>query len=234
MKSLLLLPLLAIFALPVQEGAIPVDGSSVAVLSFKWVKSRQTIVLPDESATTVPAVTVIPSVRNPHRNVRVNDPLGTKDPNADSVDARAAALEKNVQDSRKAQPKNLDGFAYKVKVQNASQKVIEIVFFEYQFTESAAPANMTRRQFLCGVNIKPGKEKELMAFSLNGPSDMISIESLGNKAGNLFQEKVLVNRVEYSDGSIWQRKDWNFAEIKAAYTRAVGTPWGANEMCRGL
>jgi len=220
------------FALPVQDGAV--DGSSVAVLSHKCAKSRQTIAAHDNSATTVPAATMTPAVRDPHRSVRVNDPLGTKDPNADSVDGRAQALEKNVQQSRKAQPKNLDGFAYKVKVQNSGEKVIEIVFFEYQFTESAAPGNVTRRQFLCGVNIKPGKEKELAAFSLSGPSDVVSVESLGNKSGNLFQEKVVINRVEYSDGSIWQRKDWNFAEVRPAYTRAVSSPWGANEMCRGL
>jgi hypothetical protein len=222
------------FATPFQDGAAPDDGSSVVVLSFKWSKSRQTITVQDNTATTVPAAAVIPSIKNPHRSVRVNDPLGTKDPNADSVDGRAAALEKNVQDSRKAPPKQLDGFAYKVKVQNAGKKVIEIVFFEYQFTEAASPTNMTRRQFLCGVNIKPGKEKELLAFSLSGPRDVISVESLGNKDSNLFQEKVVINRVEYSDGSIWQRKDWNFTEIMPAYKRAVGTPWGPNEMCRGL
>ena len=50
----------------------------------------------------------------------------------------------------------------------------------------------------------------------------------------LIQEKVLINRVEYSDGSLWQRKGWDFAEIKAAYNRAVGTPWDPAEMCRGL
>lgn len=235
MRSLLLLPLLAMFALPVQDGAVPGDGSSVAVLSFKWVKSRHTIEVPDESATTVPAPNVmVPANRNFRRNVRINDAGDRRDPNADSVDARAAELEKSVQQSRKTPPKRLDGFEYKVKLQNAGKKVVEIVFFEYQFTESASPANTTRKQFLCGVNIKPGKEKELLAFSLSGPSDVVSVESLGNKAGNLFQEKVLVNRVEYSDGSIWQRKDWNFAEIRAAYTRAVGTPWATNEMCRGL
>jgi len=223
------------FALPAQDGAVTVDGSSVSVLGYKWTKSRQTIAVTDNSAATVPpAPTMTPSVRNPHRNVRPNDPLGVKDPNQDSVDARAQALEKNVQESRKAQPKNLDGFAYKVKVQNSGEKVIEIVFFEYQFTEAAAPANVTRRQFLCGVNIKPGKEKELSAFSLSGPSDVVSVESLGNKSGSLFQERVVINRVEYSDGSIWQRRNWDFAEIKPAYTRAVGTPWGPNEVCRGL
>jgi hypothetical protein len=43
----------------------------------------------------------------------------------------------------------------------------------------------------------------------------------------------LLNRVEYADGSIWQRRDWNFAEIKLSYKRAVETPW-EGEMCRGL
>jgi hypothetical protein len=92
---------------------------------------------------------------------------------------------------------------------------------------------MARRQFLCGVNIKPEKEKEIQAFSLSGPSDVISVGNLANKSGNAFQEKVVINRVEYADGSIWQRKDWNFGEIRLTYQRAVGTPWGA-EMCRSL
>ena len=232
MRSFLLLSLLAMFALPVQDGAV--DGSSVSVLGYKWEKSRQTIVLPDNSATTAPAAAVLPLNKNFQRKVRDNQTAGARDPNADSVDGRAAALEQSVQESRKAAPKKLDGFAYKVKIQNAGAKVVEVVFFEYQFTESAAPANVTRRQFLCGVNVKPGKEKEISAFSLSGPSDVVSVESLGNKSGDLFKEKVIINRVEYSDGSIWQRKDWNFAEIKTGYTRAISTPWGANEMCRGL
>ena len=233
MKSILLLTLLVTLAVPYQDGSPADDGSSLVVLGFKWSKSRQVIAPPDDG-TTAPAAEMIPANKNFQRNVRVNDPVGARDPNADSVDGRAAAIEKNVQESRKAGPKRLDGFAYKVKVQNAGAKVAEVVFFEYQFTEAAAPANVTRRQFLCGVNIKPGKEKELTALSLSGPSDIISVGSLSNKDGNLFQEKVVINRVEYSDGSIWQRKDWNFAEIKSAYTRAVGTPWGPNEMCRGL
>ncbi len=237
MRNIFLLPLLVMLALPIlaQDGAPAVDDSPVTVRGFKWTKTRQTVAAAQDTAATVgPAPTITPSVRNPHRNVRPDDPLGAKDPNAGTTDARAAAIEKNVQESRKAPPKQLDGFAYKVKVQNAGEKVAEIVFFEYQFTESAAPANMTRRQFLCGVNIKPGKEKELTAFSLSGPSDVISVGSLSTKDGTLFQEKVLVNRVEYSDGSIWQRKGWNFAEVRAAYNRAVGTPWDPTEMCRGL
>ena len=55
-----------------------------------------------------------------------------------------------------------------------------------------------------------------------------------NATGNVTPDKVMINRVEYADGSIWQRKDWNFAEIKLTYQHAVATPWTAGEMCRGL
>jgi hypothetical protein len=176
---------------------------------------------------------MIPANKNFERNRRANDPVGVRDPNGDTLDGRSAALEKSVQEARAAKPKEVDGFAYRVKIQNASKKVIEVVFWEYQFKETANPANVARRQFLCGVNIKPDKEKELQAFSVSGPSDVISVGSLANKPENLFEEKVVINRVEYADGSIWQRKDWNFAEVKSGIARAIGTPWGA-EMCRGL
>jgi hypothetical protein len=36
-----------------------------------------------------------------------------------------------------------------------------------------------------------------------------------------------------ADGTIWQRKDWNFLEVKESIKIAVSTPWGT-EMCRGL
>jgi hypothetical protein len=174
---------------------------------------------------------VISANKNFERNVRANNPAGARDPNEDTIDGRSAALEKNVQDSRTPQTKPVDGYAYRIKVQNQSPRVIEIVFFEYQFIDPSTPANMARRQFLCGVNIKPDKGKELQAFSISGPSDVVSVGSLEKKA--VVQENVLINRVEYADGTIWQRKDWNFSEIRLTYQRAVNTPWGS-EMCRSL
>jgi hypothetical protein len=62
---------------------------------------------------------------------------------------------------------------------------------------------------------------------------VVSVEALAKKSGETAEEKVLINRVEYADGSIWQRKDWNFGEVRLGYARAVATPWGT-EMCRGL
>ncbi|MBA2732781.1 MAG: hypothetical protein H0U54_07795 [Acidobacteria bacterium] len=232
MRNLLLLTLLLMSVSSGQNVTGSNDGSSVVVLGFKWSKTRQTIKKVD-SASAAPAAMMTQANKNFERNQRVNDPAGARDPNADTIDARSAAMEKIVQESRSSGSKTVDGFEYRVKVQNASNKVIEILFWEYQFIDQSNPTTVARRQFLCGVNIKPDKEKELQAFSLSAPSDVVSVKSLGNKTENLFKENVVINRVEYADRTIWQRKDWNFAEIRLTYKRAVETPWGS-EMCRGL
>lgn len=227
----LLIAVLSIFVFPNQNPAVPQEGSSLAVVEFKWSKSRQPLEKL-EPASTQPAKLETPATRNYERN-RVNEPTGARDPYLDTLEGRSAAIEKNVQESRTPARKPVDGFAYRVKVQNTSTKLADIVFWEYQFIDPSNPATLARRQFLCAVNIKPDKVKEIQAFSLSGPSEVVTVVGAANNSGNVFQEKVVINRVEYVDGSIWQRKDWRFAEIKLAYSRAVGTPWG-KEMCRGL
>jgi hypothetical protein len=232
MKALLLLSVLLALLPATQNQVTPTDGPQVAVLTFKWNKERLTLEQA-KSASVPPAEAMIPANRNFERNRRINDPAGVRDPNLDTLDGRRAAMDKNIEESRRAPAKSLDGYTYRVKVQNASSKVIEILFWEYQFKETANPSSISRRQFLCGVVMKPGKDKEVQGFSLSGPTDVISVDSLGDKSKNLFQENVVINRIEYADGSIWQRKDWNFGEIRLSYQRALATPWGS-EMCRGL
>jgi hypothetical protein len=234
MKTFLLLPLLAMLAFPdriVQTP--PPDGSQIVVLSFKWSKTRQTT---DTSGPEkpLPSRAVTQADKNLERNARTNDPAGTRDPNADTVDARGAALEKGVRDAEKPGAKTVDAFAYQAKIHNASKQTVEIVFWEYQFIDPANPGNVTRRQFLCGVNIKPDKDKDLQASSLAGPTNTVSAGNLANTSDSPFQEKVVINRVEFADGKSWMRKDWNAGEIKTAYQRAMATPWSPNEMCRAL
>jgi hypothetical protein len=174
---------------------------------------------------------MIPQNKNFEKNRRANTSPGERDPNLDTIDGRSAALERAVQESRA--PKPVDGYAYRTKIHNAGAKVIEVIFWEYQFKPLGTTSTISRRQFLCGVLIKPEKDKELQAFSLSGPSEVVSVDALAKKSGDAGEEKVLINRIEYADGSIWQRKDWSFGEVRLGYARAVATPWGT-EMCRGL
>jgi len=228
-KTVLLLSLLLATASPFQNAAG--DGAPLTVVQARWTKTRQKIEKRDTGGST-PAAAMTPADKNFARNRRVNDPAGVRDPNADSLDTRSAAMDKAVRDSR-AQSVEIEGYVYNVKVQNPSGKGVEVVFWEYQFEETANPSNLTRRQFLCGIQIRGGKEKEIQAFGGSGPAGSVSAETLANKSASPFAERVLINRVEYADGTIWQRKDWNYAEVRDSIKRAVSTPWGA-EMCRAL
>jgi hypothetical protein len=232
MKTILLLTLLLMAVPQGQTGVAPAissDGLPVTVVSNKWFKDRQEI---EQTAVTAPAAAMIPQNKIFERNRRANTSPGERDPNLDTIDGRSAALEKAVQDSRA--PKPSDGFAYRAKVHNASTRPVEIIFWEYQFKESATSTPLLRRQFLCAVAIKPEKDWELRAFSLAGPQDVISVNILAKKPETPGAEQVVINRVEFADGSIWQRKDWNFGEVRLSYARAVATPWGKGTMCRGL
>ena len=206
--------------------------SPMTVTSFKWSRARQKIQVP-EAEGTVPARAMIPQNRNFARNARANDPNGVRDPNSDTLDGRSAALEKSVAESRAPQSKVMEGYSYRIKVQNASTKLAEVVFWEYRFIDPANPELIARRQFLCGVNIAAGKGKDLEGFSLSGPSDVVNVKTLADNAANPFKEEVLINRVEFSDGSIWQRKAWNLAEVKGTYERVLREPWVPGT-CKGL
>jgi hypothetical protein len=236
MKTLLLLPLFLVFVSPGQNPTAPQEVPSVTVLGFKWSRTHQNVKTQDPSATARvgPAQEMTVADKVLQRNARANNPVGAPDPDETTIDARSAAIEKAVQESRTPSARPTEGFGYLVKVQNTGNKVIDFLFWEYQFIDPSNPENVTRRQFLCAVKIKPDKEKELQAFGVSGPSEVISVKTLANPSAKPFQEKVVINRVEYTDGSVWQRRDWNSNEIKLTFKRAMATPWDPGEMCRGL
>jgi len=202
----------------------------MAVLEFKWSKRRQPIEKL-ETGISQPGAMTNPTTRNYERNTRINQSRGERDPTADTLEARSAEIEKNVQQARG--PKPVDGFGYQVKVQNEHSQVADVVFWEYQFIDPAKPDAVARRQFLCAVRIDPGKVKEIQAFTLSGPGDVVNAAGASIASGNSLTENAVINRVEYVDGSIWLRKDWNFGEIRQSYKRAIAAPWG-KEMCRSL
>ena len=211
MKILLLLPLFLMQAAISQTPQNAGEGAPVLVNSFKLIKDRK----PVENAvavTAAPARAMIDANKKIARDRRINSPAGERDPNADTIDGRSAELERIVQESREPQP--VDGFTYSMKVQNGSGKTIQILFWEYQFREVANPANLTRRQFLCSARINPDKARELQVFSLLGPSNVVDIKSLTKRPANQFEEGVVINRVEFADGTFWQRTGWDVNELK--------------------
>ncbi len=232
MKTLFVLTLFLAVSAEAQTSGQVRDDSPLEVLEFRWFPDRQPPPKADVQVV-VPARAVIPENKNFQRKAREQGTPGTIDPNEHTVDGRSAAMEKIVQESRTAKRDAVAGFLYHVVMRNAAEQRTEVVFWEYQFKEIANPANVVRRQFLCSVKLKPGEKMELKVFSLVGPSDTISAESLARDTGKIFDEEVSVNRIEYASGAILQRHDWNYKEFKPAIERAVSAPWG-RETCRAF
>lgn len=202
------------------------------VLNSSWERVTRKARAGD-AAPTSPARAILPEdkiFQRKAREQRTDNPL---DPNSDSMDARSAAMDRAVQQSRTAKGDDASGYLYTTRLKNESGKTVKIIFWEYRFTEIARPTNVVRRQFLCGVDLKKGEKIDLAVFSLLGPSDTISAESLAKPDEKLFVEKVQINRIELADDSVLQRNDWKYDEFRAAIERATSTPWG-KEMCRAL
>jgi len=224
----LFLPLLLLVLNGNQQPGPSNEGSPVAVVSFEWSRSKQAPEKPDGPAAPVQPIT---QNRVRERERREQAPAGERDPNEDSVERRSSQLDKIVQESRSGKP--VEGYAFRVKVRNASTKVLQSLIWEYQFTEVLNPANVSSRQFLCGATLKPEKSAEFRVFSTTGPASVINVASLASKSHDLFQENVLIDLIEFTDGTTWQRKDWNSEPARRAFAEH-GPTERVSSQCIGL
>ena len=95
------------------------------------------------------------------------------------------------------------GFLYKVSLENNGPKLIKSIDWDYVFFDSGTQSEIGRRQFTSAEKIAPGKTKELSFYIRNPPTQTISVDALNkNERANL-GETVVIVRVEYADGSIW-------------------------------
>lgn len=230
MKFLLVLLFLLFGAPSYAQTKAPDDQKTpVVVVSASWARDRQASDQAVQSAVG-PAPAMSKESRNFERQKRVNDPAGMRDPSADTLDTRGAELERIVEQSRQAEP--VDGYLYQVKIQNVSPKVIQNIFWEYRFMEVGNTSNVTQRRFMCGGEIKPERQKDLQIFSLVGPSEVVNVKNLAKDAGkNSFRAAVIINRVEYSDGTFWERNGWSLDALKL---RLDSRSKSSDTVCRSL
>jgi hypothetical protein len=217
--------LLLVSPLAFSQDPMPVLGSS-------WQRVVETA-KPAETAPAGPARVMLPDDKYFQRKSREQRTDNPMNPDVDSMEARSAAMDKAVQQTRTPKADDLVAYSYTAKVRNESGQTVKVIFWEYRFTEIARSENTVRRQFLCAVDLKNGETKDLSAFSTLGPSDVIDVESLSRAKEKLFDEKVQINRIEFSDDSILQRNGWKLADVRDAVKRATATPWG-KEICRAL
>ena len=92
------------------------------------------------------------------------------------------------------------------EVKNASTKVVKSFSWEYQLSDK--PDSLDR-QFYCSIKAKPSESKDLELFSPLAPSRVVDASKAGQKPAKSSDAKVIINKIEYTDGSVWQRQGWN-------------------------
>lgn len=95
-------------------------------------------------------------------------------------------------------------YIYKIKVKNTGAKAIRALTLEYVFSELDTKREISRRQFVSKEEIDPGDTTDLIFRSIAPPTGTINAEAAGKKSGELYFEKVLIQKVEYADGTVWQ------------------------------
>src|SRR2546423_5312482 len=97
-------------------------------------------------------------------------------------------------------------YFYHLEVKNTSGKTIKTFAWSYQPAEVPDPSD---RQFFCSVKAKPGELKGLELFTPLAPSRVVDVAKSGAKSIGDDKGKVMINQIEYTDGSEWKRPHWN-------------------------
>ncbi|HEV2801163.1 MAG TPA: hypothetical protein VGW12_11740 [Pyrinomonadaceae bacterium] len=138
---------------------------------------------------------------------RIND--AKRDGNAaelDRVTREAKADAANVEGIRRGQEQPPRyGFMYKVSIRNTGTLVIKSLDWDHVFFDTDTKIETGRHKFTSDEKIAPGKQKEFSVFASSPPSSTVSVHKLQKREREQVGETIVVVRVVYADGSVWER-----------------------------
>lgn len=115
----------------------------------------------------------------------------------------AKADEANLEAQRNKKPPQYY-FIYKTRIKNNHTAAITQIDWDYVFFEKDTDNELGRQQFTSDEHVGPGKTKELVVTITSPPTKTVSVTSLNLEERDRFSEKIVLMRVQYADGHIWQ------------------------------
>jgi hypothetical protein len=195
MRLILLATLVAL--LQVQQGPTIVqrEDPDMVVQRFAWSTIRANSDLIHSALDPGPDMNEPVGIKQPQR---ANEPQELK--NRRDMNERRADMAATV-NAAKSNPPRQDQYLLRLEVKNIGTSVIKSIVWEYQ--PSSETANYELRQYVCTMKAKP---KESKTFELVSPYNPVKVVQADAKTGQPKDGKVVINRIEYGDGSIWKRK----------------------------
>lgn len=96
------------------------------------------------------------------------------------------------------------GYQYKVRIKNSSRtKTIKSIDWDYVLIDPNNPKDVSHHRFHTDKKIEPGKDEQITVSSTVPPVQVINVKSIDKPAKPT--EKIVVMKVEYTDGSTWEQ-----------------------------
>jgi hypothetical protein len=177
-----------------------VDNAGLEVTKFSWSKER----IGWENDPFRGPIENFDEMRARSRNERrILDAKRGGAGAADKIKVEASADAANIATQHKTTQSRYV-FQYKATVRNLSNKTITSVDWDYVFFDKSTDSELGRHQFTNDEKIGPGKSREFLVSLRKPPTQTISVTSLNKNEGEGLTGRVIIVRVQYSDGSSWQ------------------------------
>lgn len=98
-------------------------------------------------------------------------------------------------------------FHYKLSIRNTSDRTIKSIDWDYVFFSANTQSEAGRMEFTSEEKIGPGKNKELHVMARKPPARTISVYALDKNERLGLDGQIVIMRVEYTDGTVWQRPE---------------------------
>lgn len=181
-------------------------SSDLVVLKFRWSKhSLGSGLIRSVEADPAPGPIVI-------------DRTPTRDPNyqrpAASPTERRADLAALERDAVNSSDRPTHFYVYSIQVKNAGTRPIKS--FVWAFVDPAETIDSAGRQFVCAVKAKPNDTKKFEIASTLAPSRVVDASKAPDETEKTPVLTAIINRIEYGDGTSWERPDWDSSILDPA------------------
>ncbi|MEN3326701.1 MAG: hypothetical protein V7638_1508 [Acidobacteriota bacterium] len=210
MRLILLATLVALVQVQQGPAVIQREEADVLVQKFTWETIRANSDLIHSALDPGPAMNEPVGIKPPPRTNEPQELKNRRDMNERRADMAAA------ESAAQSNPPRQDQYFLHLEVKNVGTSVIKSFVWEYQ--PSSEVVNYELRQYVCTMKAKP---KDSKTFELVSPYNPVKVVQADAKTGQPKDGKVVINRIEYTDGSIWKRKGWSVL-IPSDITQKMG------------
>jgi hypothetical protein len=96
--------------------------------------------------------------------------------------------------------KQIMTYVYRAKVKNTGAKTMRVIDWGYTFLDPETGQEIGRHLYTTKVKIRPGQDGELIGRSGKPQTSTVNVKNAGKEPG----EQIVIYRVQYDDGSVWQ------------------------------